>query len=628
MPSAGRARHPKRARVWFVKGGPGQGKSTVGQYFSQIQRAALLLADRGETHVLHVHHPEYATAEDVKVIAEKEGFWPALPRIPLHVELKDYAQWYGKRKESNGPRGILTFVCDILGEAIEQPVKVGTLKRALKNRCWAAIFDGLDEVPQDVKDKVAGEVRKFVNEVALEQECDLISICTSRPQGYSGQFRDLDCAAIDLLPLPLDRALACARPVIAFQRPQDESRKAIEALEAAAGSSSMRELLTTPLQAHILAVVVRDGERPPDRRWKLYDRFYDVIRRREANRNLPDLKLARLLREDEKLLKTLHNRIGFLLQADAETSEGAETSLDKEVFMALAARTVAQMEEDQFEQKVEILERATTERLVLINTPENGTKLRFDIRQLQEFFAAECLYDSVNAVEMRSRIALIAGDAHWREVTCFLLSSLVENDRSTELSVAIEELRRQNEGDTEGNDQILNRRAGKGALIVARLLSEGVLEQDKTIRQRFRDCMTPMAAFANINRLQSLLHVRHPNSSTWLLNFLLEKLRESAYAENIGAAIVLCYVLPDGHARIPELIQLLKKASGNYMAAVIDSHVTRWNDNERLSQPSGSPRCFLNSSQSRTGLKSGLMASARLHGSSIEELLPKSSPRA
>jgi hypothetical protein len=279
------------------------------------------------------------------------------------------------------------------------------------------------------------------------------------------------------------------------------------------------------------------------------------------------------LREDEKLLKTLHNRIGFRLQADAETSEGAETSLDREAFRLLAARTVAQMVEDQIEQKVEILDKATTERLVLINTPENGTKLRFDIRQLQEFFAAECLYDSVKAEEMRSRIALIAGDAHWREVTHFLLSSLVENDRNTELSVAIEELRRQNEGDTDGADQMLNRRAGKGALIAARLLSEGVLEQDKAVRQRFRDCLTPMAAFANINRLTALIGVRHENSSTWLLNFMLDKLRESAYAENIGAAIVLSHVLPDGHQRVTELTQFLNKAPSNYIAAIIDSFV-------------------------------------------------------
>ena len=34
---------PARARVWFVKGGPDQGKSTLSQYISQIQRAAFIL---------------------------------------------------------------------------------------------------------------------------------------------------------------------------------------------------------------------------------------------------------------------------------------------------------------------------------------------------------------------------------------------------------------------------------------------------------------------------------------------------------------------------------------------------------------------------------------------------------
>lgn len=574
------AKHPKRSRIWFIKGGPGQGKSTIGQYFCQIQRAALLLADSSAAdQSFRAHHLEYTTAREIKAVAEKEGFWPQLPRIPLHVELKDYAQWYAQKEKDKGAKGILTFVCEALGDAIEQKVSVGTLKRALKKSYWVAIFDGLDEVPHDVKDKIAGQVARFINEIALEQECDLISICTSRPQGYSGQFRDLDCAVIELLPLPVERALACARPVISFQQTEDDGRKAIQVLEAAAASSSVRELLTTPLQAHILAVVVRDGERPPDRRWKLYDRFYNVIRRREANRNLPDLQLARLLREDEKLLKALHNRVGFRLQADAETSEGGETSLDKESFKRLAARTVVEMEEGEFKQKVEILDKATTERLVLISTPENGSRLRFDIRQLQEFFAAECLYESINAEEVRCRIALIAGDAHWREVVHFLLSSLVENDRNTELSVAIEELNKLNEGECE-EAQIVARRAGKGALIAARLLGEGVLEQVKSTRQRFKGCLAPMAGFANVFRLRALIDVHHVNSRMWLFNFLFEKLNESTFSENIGAAIVLTYTLPDSDSRVSNLIQFLEKAPGSYVAGVIDAYMAKWSEQE------------------------------------------------
>ena len=109
-----------------------------------------------------------------------------------------------------------------------------------------------------------------------------------------------------------------------------------------------------------------------------------------------------------------------------------------------------------------------------------------------------------------------------------------------------------------------------------------MLEQDKAIRQRFRDCLTPMAAFANLDRLNALIGVHHVNSSTWLLNFMLDKLRESAYAENIGEAIVLCHVLPNGHNLVPELVEFLHKAPGNYMAAVIKSYMTRWRENDRI----------------------------------------------
>ena len=446
------------------------------------------------------------------------------------------------------------------------------------------VFDGLDEVPQDAKDKVGSEVAVFVTQVAVEQDCDLLSVCTSRPQGYSGQFQELDGASIELLPLPIERAFKCARPVVSFQRSSPDSRRSIELLEASASSSALRELLTTPLQSHIVAILVRDGERPPDRRWKLYDRFYDVIRRREANRNLPDAELARLLREDLKLLKTLHNRLGLALHADAETSKGAETSLEPAAFRELAHRTVSEMIEKGIEQKVEVLARATTERLVLINTPVSGSALRFDIRQLQEFFAGECLYDSVTAEELRQRVATIGGDAHWREVTHFLLSALIENNRSTELSVAIEELVRLNEGDMPGASRAFKRREGKGALLAARLLSEGVLEEDKSVRQRFENCLKPMAGFASINRLTSLLDVRQVNSRGWLLTFLIETLREAAWTESIGAAIVLAHALPDDHQRVDEVVQILLKASPRYLSAIVHSLGNSPNWDEGLQQ--------------------------------------------
>jgi hypothetical protein len=42
------SRDPRRARIWFVKGGPGQGKSTLTQYVCQIQRAAFIIHPNGQ----------------------------------------------------------------------------------------------------------------------------------------------------------------------------------------------------------------------------------------------------------------------------------------------------------------------------------------------------------------------------------------------------------------------------------------------------------------------------------------------------------------------------------------------------------------------------------------------------
>jgi hypothetical protein len=65
---------------------------------------------------------------------------------------------------------------------VEQKVLPGTLKRALQTRSWLVVFDGLDEVPHDVKDAVAVEVRHFVDDIVLESNADLLTLCTSRYQ--------------------------------------------------------------------------------------------------------------------------------------------------------------------------------------------------------------------------------------------------------------------------------------------------------------------------------------------------------------------------------------------------------------------------------------------------------------
>jgi hypothetical protein len=525
---------PRRARVCLIKGGPGQGKSTVGQYLCQIHRAAIIL---GSNDIRVVAQTSQA-AEAVRRAAEECGFWATSPRIPVQIELKEYAHWFSQR-ELNSPRGVLTYLADKIERKLGTSVPVQLIREALSADAWLVVFDGLDEVPNDYKNNIADEILYFLNDVVIEIDSDVMSICTSRPQGYSGQFSSLDGPVINLSLLDPARALCCAEPLLRYGRTADEAETSIGVLKNAVESPNVRELMTTPLQSHIMAVVVRDGGRPPERRWNLFNSFYLVMKKRESLKSFQDPRIARLLREEDRLLKSVHNRLGFVLHARAERSEGAQTMLSRSEFRNLVKDAVIELVENEIEETVNVVMEATTERLVLVSTPENGEHVRFDIRQLQEFFAAEFLYDGVDANELASRIDTIGGDAHWREVVHFLISALIENRRTSELSVVAQRLRAINEGEEAGANSLFHRRMARSGLLAGRLLIEGVLEQDQRDRHQLRPLFDPLGGLFDIGSLAELGRIIPPRSRHWLALTLMEKLATNHPRETVGCIYIL-----------------------------------------------------------------------------------------
>ena len=141
---------PSRSRAWFIKGGPGQAKSTLAQYVCQIQRAALILDTDGPVVLPNVR----ALAQEVRVAAEKLDLWPIAPRIPVVVDLKEFAFWAGSQREQHSRR-VLFFLTEFMAKQTGEDVKAGTLRHAFENGRWLFVFDGLDEVPGDVKHVVA-----------------------------------------------------------------------------------------------------------------------------------------------------------------------------------------------------------------------------------------------------------------------------------------------------------------------------------------------------------------------------------------------------------------------------------------------------------------------------------------
>lgn len=552
---------PSRARIWFIKGGPGQGKSTLTQYICQVQRASLLLTAEAPRVLESVR----VLAQQVQDVASTEGHWPLAARIPVSIELRHLAHWLGKQREDQ-PKSVLNYLSELIGKSLCQPVQVGTLKRAFEGSRWLFVFDGLDEVPSDVKDEVADQIRYFLDDVLVSRGCDAISICTSRPQGYSGQFDQLETATIELAPLLPDEALACAKPVLEIDRSAEESLAYFEVLSHAMESASVREIMTTPLQSHIMAVVVRDGGRPPERRWALFSNFYQVIKKREGNKNHVDVKINKILQEGDKLIKTLHNRLGFDLHARAERSAGAQTSLSKKELLKIVEETVKSLQDNDVEDTVSTLMEATTDRLVLVSTPDSGSAVRFDIRPLQEFFAAEYIYETADPQNFGKRLRAIVSDSHWREVLHFLLSALVENQRHGELAVAISILIEADEGNSD-RSRNLSKRLAVGGILTSRLLKEGVLEADKRVRRQFGNCLTALLGSVSADRY--LVSIESDHSRDWLHDRCTDAIFEQSYQENVGAARVALAILPDSYPRLQDVIERLNGASVEYRSAIL-----------------------------------------------------------
>jgi hypothetical protein len=556
---------PRRARTWLIKGGPGQGKSTLTQYVSQINRASIILDGR-----FSITPSQAARAKRIQEVSEPQGYWPQSPRIPVFLELKEYAKWLASRG-NDCSRRLITYLAGKLSTDVGSTVLPNTLTRAFGSARWLFVLDGLDEVPGDIKDFISNELLYFINDHLVGCRSDAQIICTSRPQGYSGQLDGLGGAIVNLSKLTPDEALACAAPVLKVGRTAAEIQQDVDTLKAAVSSPSVREIMTTPLQSHIMAVVIRSGGRPPERKWQLFENFYNVIKRREANRGLADPKISGILQKGDQMLKALHSRLGFELHYRAEISGGANTSLTRPELKQLVREVVEGLLDIDIDETIASVMEATTERLVLVNTPDSGENVRFDIRPLQEFFAAEYIHESGKSDDFAKRVAVILGDSHWREVVHFLFSALVERGKSTELHAAIDLASQLDSAPDNMAIRPLRRRLAVGSIIAGRLLSEGVLEQDKRVRQRFGNALDAIWGCSDSTSL--LNEVEGSHSRDWLCTAALSALREKQDPEHIGAALLLCKNLRDGDARVTAAIDILRLKSASSIANLFDLFV-------------------------------------------------------
>jgi hypothetical protein len=394
-----------------VEGAPGQGKSTITQYVCQVHRMRLL----NEEDALRAISADHASSP---------------PRLPIRVDLRDFATWLGRRDPFDLERTELPVgwnrQLDSFLAALIAHVSGGTafttddLLAVFKISAVLIVFDGLDEVADMTRrHDVVVEINRAVQRLE-ESAASLQVIVTSRPAAFANSpgMPHNNYPHLQLLSLNRDLIMNYAEKWLRARRLDGtQSAEVRSILKEKLDQPHLRDLARNPMQLTILlSLVNQKGSTLPDKRTALYEYYVDLFMSREGGKNA-------VVRDNQDLLIDIHRYLAYLLHAEAEqgsshasvpqerlqklveeylVNEGHDASLAKELFTAMAERVVALVSRVQ------------------------GT-FEFEVQPLREYFAACHLYYTApqsspgkeTPGSKPDRFDAIARNFYWLNVTRF-----------------------------------------------------------------------------------------------------------------------------------------------------------------------------------------------------------------
>lgn len=391
-------------------GGPGEGKSTAGQYLAQLHRAQLL----GE----------------IKDVAISEAYYPSLPRLPFRVILRDFGQWLSESHDTGGSNrnGTLDeFICDQIERVSARNISADTLHEVLRKNPILLILDGLDEITDpELKKNVTDRADEFVTRCEKILKADLQVLATTRPTGYNDQFSPDTFVHLTLTDLEPEQVRNYVERLI-LARDLDDSRaqRLRRGIEDCLHDRQIMLLMNTPLQVTILVLIITAGGTPPRQREALFNEYLEVIYKREQGKGSDIITTSR------ELLVGLHKYIGYELQERATRASATDATLTTDDYSRLVEEFIAWNDPYSPKERTRSQLRSITidsgERLVLIVEPSAG-RFGFELRSLQEFFAACHLVDtSKDTVQRYQRFEAIARFPHWQNVALFFAGRVGRN---------------------------------------------------------------------------------------------------------------------------------------------------------------------------------------------------------
>lgn len=456
--------------TYLLMGGPGQGKSTLSNILAQIYRVTLLRDDPGR------NGPQ--TAEIVaKTLAWAERENVSLPRKrrwPIRLDLG----------ELDPNQSLLRTITATVSERVGYEVPAPKLLSWLQQWPWLLVLDGFDEVAAaGARAQVLENVTEFLAQAASHQS-DLLTVITTRPQGYDNEFNIPGVQQIRLEPLKRDQAITYAGKFARehFGDDEDERSRVLDRLREASRDENVARLLQTPLQATIMTLLLSEHGHAPSDRYLLFDAYYGTIYKREAAKSK---SVAQDLSDYRAEIHQLHEQVGMHLQRLSEESGNFDATLPEPMLRDLATRNfkIAGYGDEEAEALAAGLARTATQRLVLL-VPRGGG-IGFEVRSIQEYMAARALTAGTEP-EVVQRLHIVAPSAHWRNAWLFAVGRFA-TDRP-HLQAQLLDMVRNPRADP------LARRLGLGVELAAALAMDGIGATRPAMRQELLDIV--LEAFA------------------------------------------------------------------------------------------------------------------------------------
>nr|WP_271209867.1 NACHT domain-containing protein [Rhodococcus wratislaviensis]GLK34654.1 hypothetical protein GCM10017611_15030 [Rhodococcus wratislaviensis] len=368
----------------LVRGEPGQGKSTLGQYLCQVHRAEFLTDD-----------------------GYRSGGTPVgtsqVPRLPLRLDLRDYATWLGngdpfsdqdenstKRRRQRKQGSLESFLAELLhARSGGLTATVETVRDVLHRFPMLIVLDGLDEVAQvQTRTRVVKEIDEFAARLGTSLNAPQL-VVTTRPNA-SGMAEPsaetFETIALSRLSAPL-RTEYLRRWADTHSIHGRDRRDLERTFRQRSSEPHILQLADNPMQLTILLYLMRKrGNSVPAARTGLYTSYMETFLDREAEKT----PAVDEYRDD---LEEVTAYLGWHLQALAETTGANGQLATKALRKAILDYLFGVDKETSL---VDALFTAVTDRVWALTSKVQGT-FEFDVQPLREYFAARFLNEFAGA---------------------------------------------------------------------------------------------------------------------------------------------------------------------------------------------------------------------------------------